>query len=207
MWQEERLLLIVLLAGALGALLHCVRSFTGYVGFRKLILSWVPWYALTPFVGAFLAMVFYLTIRGGFFASNASVGATSPFGFAAVAALVGMFSRQASEKLLKTFEALFTSAPAGTDAMGTPNPKPVLTGVTGTLAPGQDGQVTLNGTGFAKTSKAHIAAQELVTVWVSDKQLTATVPAAKIQAGQPITFTVVTPPPGGGTSGPQSLTV
>jgi hypothetical protein len=47
---------------------------------------------VTPFVGAFLAT--------------------------AVAALVGMFSRQATEKLLKTSEAIFTVAPEETEGLG-----------------------------------------------------------------------------------------
>jgi hypothetical protein len=38
--EEERLLLIVLLAGALGALQHISRSFTTYVGARKFVRIW-----------------------------------------------------------------------------------------------------------------------------------------------------------------------
>jgi hypothetical protein len=205
LWEEERLLLIVLLGGALGALLHISRSFTAYVGARKFVVSWLPWYALTPFVGAFLAMVFYLTIRGGFFSSNAPVGSTSPFGFAAVAALVGMFSRQATEKLLKTFDAIFTAAPDGTDPLRTPAPKPVLDSVTGVM-PGPPLQVVLKGSGFTKASKVHIGTNEVPTEWTSDKELKAKVPADQLPAaGQPLSFTVVTPPPGGGTSEARTL--
>jgi hypothetical protein len=207
LWQEERLLLIVLLAGALGSLLYTVGSFTKYAGIRKLVLSWVPWYILTPFVGAFLAAVFYLTIRGGFFSSNASVSSTSPFGFAGLAALVGMFSRQATEKLRKIFDALFTTAPAGPEGVGTPA-KPVLLAVTGTITHGQAAHVTLTGSGFAKTSTAHIGAQELPTVWKSDTALEADLAANLVPAaGQTLTFTVVTPPPGGGTSDGKGVVV
>jgi hypothetical protein len=207
LWQEERLLLIVLLAGVLGALLHCIRSFATYVGMRKLVQSWLLWYALTPIVGALLALVFYLTARGGLFSSSASASQTSPFGFAAVGALVGMFSRQAAEKLLLTFEALFSKAPANTDPSHA-NPTPVLLAVDGPVTHGLDSPVTLTGTGFTKVSKAHIADQELATVWLNDKQLKVTIPAKAASAtGQQLTLTVVTPPPGGGTSQKQTVTV
>lgn len=208
LWQEERLLLIVLLAGALGSLLHTVGSFTKYAGLRKLVMSWVPWYVLTPLVGAFLAAVFYLTIRGGFFSSNAPVSSTSPFGFAAVAALVGMFSKQATEKLRKIFDALFTSVPPGAEGVGDA-PKPVLTDVTGTITHGQAAVVTLKGSGFTKTSKVHVGTKEVPTELLPDKQLKATIPVDLVpaNAGDPITFTVVTPPPGGGTSEAKTVKV
>ena len=50
---------------------------------------------MQPFAGTALAVVFYLVIRGGFFSPQAGFKQTSPFGFAAFAAMVGMFSEQA----------------------------------------------------------------------------------------------------------------
>ena len=97
--DEVRLLLIVALAGALGSLVHVLRSLSHYVGERELERSWLPRYILLPFLGPTVALVFYFVIRGGFFSPQVTVQETSPYGFAALAGLVGMFSDLAMEKL------------------------------------------------------------------------------------------------------------
>lgn len=105
--DEVRLLLIVALAGALGSLVHALRSFFYYVGNRGLRWSWLAMYVLLPFVGATLGLVFYLVIRGGFFSPEATVQQTSPFAFAALAGLVGLFSEQAVAKLKEVATTVF----------------------------------------------------------------------------------------------------
>lgn len=114
--DEVRLLLIVALAGALGGLVHTLRSFYWYVGNRKLVRSWLPMYILLPLVGTTLGLVFYLVIRGGFFSSQATAQQTSPFGFAALASLVGLFSQQAALKLKEVAETLWFKPQPGADA-------------------------------------------------------------------------------------------
>lgn len=47
-WDEVRLLLIVILCGALGSLVHGIRSFYWYVGNRELIWSWIGKYVIQP---------------------------------------------------------------------------------------------------------------------------------------------------------------
>ena len=118
--SEVRLILIVAIAGALGSQVHVLRSFFWYVGERKLVWSWTPMYVLLPFSGAVLGIVFYLVVRGGLF-SQISAGETSPFGFAAVSGLVGLFSQQSVEKLKEVAENLLTTAPKGID---TAKPQP-----------------------------------------------------------------------------------
>jgi hypothetical protein len=113
--QETRLLLLVVCAGALGSLVHGLRSIYWYIGCRSLVWSWVPKYVIQPFGAAVLAVVFYLVIRGGFFSSDASSQHTSPFGFMALSAMVGMFSEQAVLKLKDIAETLLTKPPSGKD--------------------------------------------------------------------------------------------
>lgn len=113
---EARLVLLVALSGALGGLVHSLRSFYWYLGNRELVWSWAGMYLLMPFVGITLGVVFYLIIRGGFFSPQASVQQTSPFGFAAMAALVGLFSEQAVLKLKKVAETVLTEASEGKNA-------------------------------------------------------------------------------------------
>lgn len=113
--EEIRLFLIVAMAGALGGLVHTLRSFYWYVGNRGLVMSWLMKYILLPYVGATLGLIFYFVIRGGFFSPGASVEQTSPFGFAAIAGLVGMFSEQAVLKLKEVAETLLTKPQQGSD--------------------------------------------------------------------------------------------
>jgi len=114
-WYEIRLLLIVMICGALGALLHCIRSLFWYVGERELRWSWLLMYILLPFNGTILAVAFYFVIRGGFF-PQAKADESSPISFAALAIIIGLFSQQAILKLKQVFDTMFTTPPPGENA-------------------------------------------------------------------------------------------
>ncbi len=115
--DEVRLIIIVAMAGALGSLVHALRSLYWYVGNRELVFSWLAMYVLLPFVGATLALVFYFVIRGGFFSPEATIEQTSPFGFAGLGALVGMFTEQAVLKLKEVAETLLSKPQEGRDTV------------------------------------------------------------------------------------------
>jgi hypothetical protein len=115
--DDARLILIVLCAGALGSYVHAATSFASYVGNRRLVLSWAWWYVLRPFIGTALALIFYFVVRGGLLATGTAASDMSAFGVAAVAGLVGMFSKQATDKLRELFDNLFrTEQGQGDDA-------------------------------------------------------------------------------------------
>ncbi|HEY7170160.1 MAG TPA: hypothetical protein VH417_04885 [Vicinamibacterales bacterium] len=145
LWDEQRLLLLVLLSGALGALIHGLRSLYWYVGERQLIRSWAAKYAMQPFTGAALALVFYLVVRGGFFSPQSSFQNTSPFGFAAFAAMIGMFSEQAVLKLRDIATILLTKAETGSNSAPAKTPVPPAAGVAENTT-GSTGTTTGNGT-------------------------------------------------------------
>jgi len=113
--DEVRLIFIVAMAGAMGSLVHALRSLYRYIGNRELVFSWLAMYVLLPFVGSTLGLVFYFVIRGGFFSPTATIDQTSPFGFAGLGALVGMFSEQAVLKLKDVAETLLAKPEAGKD--------------------------------------------------------------------------------------------
>lgn len=115
---EILLFLVVALAGALGGLIHTIRSASWYVGNRKLRWSWLPFNLMLPVVGALAGTVFYLVLRAGLFSPSSSVTTVSPFGFTAVAVLAGLFSEQAMEKLKDVAGQLFSEAPSGDDHFG-----------------------------------------------------------------------------------------
>lgn len=112
---ETRLLLLVMAMGALGSYIHAATSFVSYVGNRSFIKSWTWWYVLRPFIGVALAVIFYFVVRGGFLSAGADASDTSPYGFAALAGLVGMFSKQATDKLEELFSDLLVTRKGGGD--------------------------------------------------------------------------------------------
>jgi hypothetical protein len=125
---ELRMILIVIMAGALGSLVHAFRSLFWYVGNKAFVKDWVLMYILLPFIGSSMALVFYFVLRGGLFSPQVSVDSTSPFGFAGVSGLVGMFSNQAGLKLQEVAKSIFRTEgttqgkdsvpPEGTDPKG-----------------------------------------------------------------------------------------
>lgn len=158
-YAETRLLLLVMLAGALGSLMHAVRSLFWYTGHRAMIWSWAAMYLLLPLSGAMLSVIFYFVVRGGFFSPQASFEQTSPFGFAALSALVGLFSSPATLKLKEVAETIFTKPAPGEDAKTqdsagssgsqTNAASPVISSITPGSGPNPPiDTVTISGTGF-----------------------------------------------------------
>jgi hypothetical protein len=107
MENESRWILIVLLTGALGSYVHATTSFVTFVGNRSLVTSWTWWYILRPFIGSSLALIFYFVIRGGLLSTGTEAANVSIFGIAAISGMVGMFSKQATDKLKELFDTLF----------------------------------------------------------------------------------------------------
>ena len=114
--NEGRLLLIVVLAGALGGQVRSLRSLAWYVGNKQLKRSWLSQYILTPFIGAILAIVSYFIVRGGFCPANSTVQQTNIFGFAGLASLVGIASEPIALKLKQVANTLFTKPIQGKDS-------------------------------------------------------------------------------------------
>jgi hypothetical protein len=178
-WLREnaRLLLIVMIVGALGSLIHVFHSFYWYVGNRQLRNSWLLMYLLLPFNGAGLALLFYLIIRGGI-SSQAPITQSSVDGYAAMAALVGLFSREAQAKLKKVAESFFSTAAKGND-QATTSTTLSITGITPASDTSAGGKtVTITGTGFSAGSQVKFGDVHAENVNVaSGTQLTVTAPA------------------------------
>jgi hypothetical protein len=116
--NEARLILLVLISGALGSSIHTITSFTRYIGHNMFYTRWIWWYLMRPFAGGALALVFYFVIRGGLFTGNVSTEINF-YGIMAISGLVGMFSKQATDKLNELFTNLFKTQSDGdkTDAI------------------------------------------------------------------------------------------
>ncbi len=204
LWQEKRLLLLVLLAGAIGALLHSIRYLSWFVGSRTFRSSWTAYYYLSPFAGAAVGFVAYIAIRGGFFSSTSTPGDTNPFMFVALAAIAGLFSREVLEKLKKVAESAFEPAPKTTDSTAS-TAKPAIA----SLDPNSvkvhfTGPVKVTGSGFTKDSKVQSGGTAMDTTFDNAKQLTFTLPAASTATPGKIDVVVKT---GGATSEEKQLEV
>lgn len=103
---EQRMVILVLLSGLLGSLIHGATSFSSYVGDQKLDKNWLWWYALRPFVGMAVAFVFYIVFRGGL-VNNTKLESLNVYGVMTLAALAGLFSDRATLKLKEIFETMF----------------------------------------------------------------------------------------------------
>jgi hypothetical protein len=121
--RESRLFIAVAATGALGALIHTLRSLYWYVGNRALRRSWLLMYLTEPVVGAALALLVYFVLRGGLTTTMASPADINPYGVTAMAGLVGMFSRETAEKLRAVFETLLAPAKPGDDTVHPTEPR------------------------------------------------------------------------------------
>lgn len=209
--SDSALLLLVVVASALGSYIHAATSFATYVGNRALALSWVWWYLLRVFIGVSLSVLFYLAIRGGFLAAQAESSDVNPYGIAALAGLVGLFSKQATDKLEEVFTTLFRVQERKGDALRKDKaalPRPTLVGIEPrTVSRHATASLRLLGDGFAPESavrvrrvtdgRSEVVADQRVT---SDTTVELTIDARFLDEPGQLELMVVNPSPGGGSS-------
>ncbi len=123
--KSTGLLVLSIVAGALGSFVQASLAFVHWVGNRELKTSWVWWYGFRIFSGAVLALIVYMGIRGGLFGGESTTVQVNPYGTVAFGALVGLFSKQAIAKLQDVFNTAFstTAKAAETDPGSTPQEK------------------------------------------------------------------------------------
>ncbi|HSR53174.1 MAG TPA: hypothetical protein VLV83_20310 [Acidobacteriota bacterium] len=109
---------IAMLAAGVGACISTILAYLQHASEKTdFKLSYAPWYVGRPLMGLMLGLVFYFLLKGGFLATvNATGGQVSDFndwGLAGVSALVGLFTKNAVEKLREVFQTLFRSGGDG----------------------------------------------------------------------------------------------
>jgi hypothetical protein len=108
---EQRYLLVALLFGMLGGASHGLASLMDFRGQRRLFRSWSLWYFALPFLGGMMAVIFYVVIRAGLLTGTGETATDliNPYGVAAISAIVGLFTDQATNKLSEVFKTLFAT--------------------------------------------------------------------------------------------------
>ncbi len=144
----------------------------------------------------------YFAVRGGLLPMGADVGSVSLFGIAAISALAGMFSKQATAKLSEIFDTFFKTAAGDQRADKLQNPLPKMTSIEPRSVPAGSGGVDIkvSGTDFAGNAVARFDGNDRKTDFTSDTQLVAHLTPADTQTVGTHQLTVFNPPPGGGAS-------
>jgi hypothetical protein len=207
--NQGQLLLAVMLAGGIGSYIHGVSSFVTYVGNRSFVNSWAPWYLLRPFMGIAMSVVFYVVVRGGVLVMSGGVSSVDPYAMMTVAALAGMFSKQASDKLAEVFDTLFRSRADAERADKLETPELKLADITPARMPAgsADTVVTATGTGFAADSVVKFDKMDRTATFKSATELTFTIAAAELAAAGEHTVAIHNPASGGATSNERKFTV
>lgn len=207
--DQGELILAVMLAGGIGSYIHGVNSFVTYVGNRSFLNSWMPWYFLRPFMGVGMAVIFYVVVRGGVLVMSGGESKVDPYAMMTVAALAGMFSKQASDKLAEVFDTLFRSRADAERRDKLEKPELKL----GALAPAQvpagsgDVVITATGSGFASDSVVKFDKGDRTATFKSATELTFALTAADVATAGEHTVAISSPAAGGGTSNQLKFTV
>ena len=194
---DERLILLVIVTGILGAFVHGATSLADYIGNNNFNSNWTWFYLLRPAIGMSLALVFYFVIRGGFLSTTGGAQDINPYGIAALACLVGMFSKQATDKLSEVFGTLFRSAPGGGDAKRQDplkgKPELIRLDPNAVVAGADAFKLTVSGTGFVNGARIKVNDALPTTTFESSTTLSAQIPKETIANPATLKITVVNP--------------
>lgn len=122
--------LICMLSAAIGSSIATVMGYLKHASERKdFDPAYSAWYVGRPITGALLGLLFYFLLRGGLIALAPSSSAEfDDFGLAGLGGLIGLFSKNALEKLREVFGVLFKVEEDETakseDQVGSPEPRP-----------------------------------------------------------------------------------
>lgn len=210
--REVLLILLAMIMGGLGTLLHVAGSFVMFVGNRELGRSWAFWYLLYPCIGMMLAVVLFFVLAAGFLTINNGGEVINPHGVAALSALAGMFAKPATEKLREVFETIFSvrKPNQSKDKLGSTIPKalPVIESVQPPeIRKGVDKSIRIMGRNFVLGSKLVINGQEREAQFNSDHELASTLAEADWTGNGKLSIAVFNPPPGGGESNAHTVKV
>jgi hypothetical protein len=153
MSPDEALLVVVVIAGGLGATANTATEFAYRVGDDRLDRSYLWWYPMRFLIASTLALLFYFVVRGGLLDPTPSAADNvNVYVFAGLAGLAGLFSTQAVRLLGRIFGAL-----PGVDApYAEPVPRIDQLGRGEHDDKGRPGEFVLRGHGFADGSEVSV---------------------------------------------------
>lgn len=103
---------VTAMAGAVGGCVSTILAFLKHASERRdFDLAYLPWYFARPLLGLLLGLITLFLIKGGLLATLPEMAGQdfNNFGLAGIGSLVGMFSKNAVEKLREVFHTLFST--------------------------------------------------------------------------------------------------
>jgi hypothetical protein len=215
---DTALIVLTAVMGGIGATIFIAISFGDFVGNRRFAKNWIWFYLVRLFVGPALALVFYFAVRGGFLATSATGTDINPYGIAALAGLVGLFSKRAGDKLKEVFDTLFQTAQDDARGDSFTNPLPTIGGIEPPLTIGPETLTFIvQGTGFIEASVVSVGRSVAgdgqptlvprATTFLSETELEITLLTEEVAEAGQLWLSVTNPAPGGGTAGPQAFDI
>lgn len=207
---EARLLAIVLISGALGSSVFAARAYATFRGLKRYDPDWNWWYIMRLPVGMGLALFLYLVLRGGLFTASVSdseqvMQTANPFGFAAMAALAGMFAKEASDKLEEVFQSVFSTS----DKPDAVEKSPVIIKLEPAKKTVNDKDLALVviGRNFDRNAEVKIGDKERAVEFKTAGRLEVTLTAEDVSAKAKLPVVVINPDGKGGASSARHLPV
>lgn len=103
--------LVIFFAGGIGSCITTILAFLRHACEEKdFDPAYAPWYFVRPLLGMLLALIFFFGLKGGLLVITYSQSPMrlNDWALATVGALVGMFSKDAIEKLREVFRTIFS---------------------------------------------------------------------------------------------------
>lgn len=187
---DEALLLLIVVAGSLGAMVNTATEFAYRVGDGRLDRSYLWWYPMRFVIASMTALILYFVVRGGLFDPTPEASDdVNVYVFAALAALAGLFSTQAVRRLGRIFGAL----PGLEEPYAEAQPK-VSGLVHGEDDPkGHDDELVVRGHGFARGSLVFVDGRPTPARLIDDTRLGLRLGAAAPAPGDPVHLAVLGP--------------
>lgn len=209
---DARLLVMVMVAGALGSFIHVAKSFGDFVGNDRFMASWIWWYLLKPCIGMAFALVLYLMVRAVLLAVNIATDSAGVnlYALMAMASLAGMASKQGLDKFAEGLDILFRTRRAAGDARrkdSLENPVAIIKAAQPPVVDAESLYVTLRGVGFSRGAQVQVNGVERQTSLADSTRLAFHLLPEDVACAGSLAVAVVNPSPGGGASVPLMLEV
>ena len=170
--RDTRLLILVMLMGALGALLGASRSLANFVGNDAFFPRWSLFYVFRPTFGAGLALLVFFGYRIGAVVGVKGVAPADPFAATFVAGMVGLFADTVMQKLKDLITALLPSQDDRKDKIAaSTTAAPSIESAQGTKL---NNELTVKGQYFVSGASVILNGKPRTTVFVSSTELRVT---------------------------------
>lgn len=184
--RDTRLLILVMLMGALGALLAASRSLANFVGNGTFLPHWSLFYLFRPVFGAGLALLVFFGYRIGAVVGVKGAAPADPFAATFVAGMVGLFADTVMQKLKDLISALLPSQDDRKDKMAAPGDAPSVESAEGSV---QSRQMTVKGQNFAAGAGVSVNGNSRATSFVSSTELRVTLDVSDIAGSVKVVVT------------------